>query len=170
MSGIRYLVVFTMTAVLALGADSALRVSGAADRDGVERPALTLTLEAIQALPHVTVRINNRGGKERAYEGVLLFELLKRAQQPTGPDLRGTLLARYVLISASDGYRAVYALPELDPDFSDQQVVLADRVDGQPLPAREGPLRIVATGDKREARWIRMVDRIQILSSPEPIR
>jgi hypothetical protein len=48
----------------------------------------------------------------------------------TGKDLRGKQMALYVLASASDGYRAVFALAELDPAFTDRHILLVDRRDG----------------------------------------
>ncbi len=44
--------------------------------------------------------------------------------------LRGSQLKLYLLVAASDGYRAVFALPEFDPDFTDQVILLADGVWG----------------------------------------
>ena len=64
-------------------------------------------------------------------------------------------MALYLLVEATDGYRVVFALPELDPAFKDRAGLLADRRDGQPLAAAEGPLRLVVPGEKRHARWVR---------------
>ena len=50
------------------------------------------------------------------------------------------------------GYRAVFALPELDPDFNDRVILLADRRDGQALSAKDGPLQIIVPGEKRHSR------------------
>jgi len=36
-------------------------------------------------------------------------------------------------VEAADGYSAVIALPEIDPDFTDKQIVLAFLQDGKPL-------------------------------------
>ena len=74
-----------------------------------------------------------------------------------GQDLRGPALASYLLVEAADGYRAVFALPEIDPACTDRTILLADRRDGKPLPAQEGPLRIVVPGEKRRSRWVRLV-------------
>ena len=49
----------------------------------------------------------------------------------------------YLLVEAADDYRVVFALPELDPAFTERVILLADRRDGQPLAAAEGPLRLV---------------------------
>ena len=57
------------------------------------------------------------------------------------------------MAGATDGYRAVFALPGLDHAYTDRIVILADRRDGKPLTEKEGPLRIVVADEKREARW-----------------
>jgi hypothetical protein len=150
--------------------DVALRVSGAAGRDGVALPALSLTLADLATFDHVSASVRSHDGADHVYSGVPVSAILKRAGMPSGEDLRGTLLTRYIVMTAHDGYRVLFSLPELDPAFTDRQAILADRVDGKPLAAREGPLRIVIPGEKREARWIRMVEKIEILSSPEPMR
>ena len=43
-----------------------------------------------------------------------------------------------VLVEATDGYRAVFALAELDSELTDCIILLADTKDGKPLPASEG--------------------------------
>jgi hypothetical protein len=88
---------------------------------------------------------------------VALVDLLRLAGAPLGQELRGQHLAIYLLIEAANGYRVVFALPELDPTFTDREVLLADRRDGQPLAAAEGPLRLVVPGEKHHARWVRQV-------------
>jgi DMSO/TMAO reductase YedYZ molybdopterin-dependent catalytic subunit len=42
-------------------------------------------------------------------------------------------------------------------------VLLADTADGKPLPPQAGPLRLVVPDDKRHARWVRQVTRIDII-------
>jgi hypothetical protein len=69
----------------------------------------------------------------------------------------------YVLVKARDGYAAVFALPEFDAGFTDRVILLADRRDGHPLDAVEGPLRLVVPDEKRRARWVRQVIDIQVL-------
>ena len=51
----------------------------------------------------------------------------------------------------------------IDPEFTDQVVLLAYEVDGQALPAGEGPFRIIAPDGKRPARWIRELTSIRVL-------
>jgi len=59
--------------------------------------------------------------------------------------------------------RAVIALPELDPAFTDKLVVLAFLREGKPLSEKEGPFRIVIPDEKRMARWVRQVTTLKIV-------
>jgi Oxidoreductase molybdopterin binding domain len=154
----------------AFAADPALRISGVTGRDGVPKPALQITLADLAAMPRVSVQGKTHDGKDHGFEGVALAELLHRAGLPQGEDVRGPVLTRYILVTAHDGYRVLFSLAELDPAFSDSHALLADRMDGQPLNSRDGPLRIVLPSEKREARWIRMVERIEILAAPDVVR
>ena len=67
-----------------------------------------------------------------------------------------------LIASAPDGYRVLFSLTEFDAGFSDRVILLADRRDGKPLDDREGPLRLIVTGDKRHARWIRGVSTLEV--------
>jgi hypothetical protein len=69
-----------------------------------------------------------------------------------------------VLVSGLDGFRAVFALAEFDPASTDNRVLVADSRDGSPLSDDEGPLRVVAPGDKYPARWIRHAIRLTVAS------
>ena len=43
-------------------------------------------------------------------------------------------------------------MAELDASVQDKNVIIADSVDGKPLPKEKGPLKIIAEGEKRPAR------------------
>jgi DMSO/TMAO reductase YedYZ molybdopterin-dependent catalytic subunit len=154
----------------AFAAGPALRIEGIAGRDGVPKPPLQLTLADLAAMPRTTLPGKTHDGKDHTFEGVAMAELLRRAGLPQAENVRGPILARYIVVSAHDGYRAVFSLPEFDPAFTDNRALLADKMDGQPLNDHDGPLRLVLPAEKREARWVRMVERIEILSAPEAIR
>jgi DMSO/TMAO reductase YedYZ molybdopterin-dependent catalytic subunit len=123
---------------------------------------LNLTGEDLAKLPRQVVRARDRDGKDVEFEGVPVHEVLTRAGVKFGDGLRGTALALYLVVEAADGYRAVFALPELDPASTDRTILLADRRNGQPLAATEGPLRIVVPGEKRHSRWVRLVRRLRV--------
>jgi len=101
-------------------------------------------------------------GGPATYSGVELGAVLARAGVPQGEALRGRDLAAYAVVIASDGYRVVFALPELDPAFTDRLVLLADQRNGQALPASLAPFRIVIPAEKRQARWIRNAVEIDV--------
>lgn len=127
----------------------------------VPRP-LKLTADEFAKLPRQSVRARDHEGTESVFEGVPVFEVLAYAGVKFGPDLRGPALATYLVVEAADGYRAVFALPELDPACTDRIILLADRRDGKPLTAKEGPLRIVVPGEKKHSRWVRQVVALKI--------
>jgi hypothetical protein len=107
-------------------------------------------------------------GVTAVYEGVLLSDLVRAAGAPLGKELRGPLLASYVLAEAKDGYRVVYSIGEVDPDTGNAQILVANKKNGAPLSLSEGPYRFVLPQDKRGARWIRQVLRVSLHQLPAP--
>src|SRR5215471_18346149 len=85
-----------------------------------------------------------------------------------GDKLRGHALATYIVAQASDGYAVVCSIAELDPAMTDNRIILADTMNGKPLAPNEGPFKMVVPGDKRPARWVRMVTTLRIESAPNP--
>jgi DMSO/TMAO reductase YedYZ molybdopterin-dependent catalytic subunit len=139
-------------------ADTAMLLRVAGD---ISQP-LNLTSEEFAKLPRQTVRAKAHDGKESQFEGVSLVDVLAKAGVPTGKDLRGPAMSIYVVAEASDGYRATFALAELDSAFTDRVILLADRRDGKVLSAREGPLQMIVPGEKKHARWVRQVIRLKV--------
>lgn len=129
---------------------------------------IPVSAQALAGLPRRTIAVTEEHGGTVTYSGVDLGAVLARAGAPSGKTVGGPALAAYVLVRASDGYRAVFALPELDPGFTDRVVLLADQRDGAPLPAQLGPYRIVVAGEKRAARWVRNVTEIDFEPLPLP--
>ena len=113
-------------------------------------------------MPRTTVTVTEEG-RRSDYEGVLVGELLKRAGAPVGRDLSGKAVATYVRASAKDGYQVVFSLAELDPGFTPTTSSSPTPIDGKPLFDYQGPFRIVAPHDKRGARSIRMLQRIEVV-------
>ncbi len=143
-------------------------------------PGAALTPRALGALPRAAAAASAHGRSHR-YTGVPLAALLAHAGAwPAGDpaarttgvrgNLRGAALARYVVVTGADGYRALLALAELDSATAAPApggpVILADSVDGRPLPPAEGPYRLVVPGDRRPARSVRQVVAIAVGSAP----
>lgn len=121
------------------------------------------TPATLAALPHTTVHVYNEHTKaNETYSGVPLIDLLTRLGVPDKP--RGKQFRIYLVAVGSDGYEVVYSLGEVAPDVHDATVLVADSEDGQPI-AADGPLKMVATGEKRPARWVRNLVAVRVLTA-----
>ena len=130
---------------------------------------LSLSTSELKGLPRKTLKVMNpHKKKEESYEGVAVQELLRRAGVPQNEKLRGSAMATYVLAEAADGYRVLYSLAELDSDFQDSEVIVADTMNGSPLGEKQGPFKMVAPHDKRPARLIRMLKSLTVVTVAPP--
>jgi hypothetical protein len=129
-------------------------------------PPLLLSRDDLKEMPRKTLTVvNPHDKKTEVYEGVPIAELLHRVGVPQAEHLRGTAMAFYVLAEASDGYRVVFSVGELDSSILDSDVIVADTLNGAPLGADQGPFKIVAPHDKRPARWIRMLKSLTVMKA-----
>ena len=113
-------------------------------------------------LPRHGVVLNDHG-KQISYEGPLMQDVLALGGIDFGKGLRGKQLSTYVTAIAGDGYQVVYALAEFDSTVMDSGIVVADKREGQPLGANEGPLRIVVPHDRRPTRSLRLLREIDVV-------
>jgi hypothetical protein len=121
------------------------------------------TPEKLAALPQKTVTVHNEHtNADETYTGVPLIDLLTPLGVHSSP--RGKDLRLYVVAAGSDGYEVVYSIGEITPDVSNATVIVADTENGKPL-ADDGPLKLVATNEKRPARWVRNLVAIRVLSA-----
>jgi DMSO/TMAO reductase YedYZ molybdopterin-dependent catalytic subunit len=118
---------------------------------------LKLSVADLAKLPRQTVTARDHDGKMASFEGFPLVDILRLAGMEFGEKLRGKSLASFLVVEAADGYRAVFALPEFDPAFTEPTILLVDRRDGKALSEAEGQWRIVVPSEKRQARWVRQV-------------
>jgi DMSO/TMAO reductase YedYZ molybdopterin-dependent catalytic subunit len=129
---------------------------------GAIKQPLTLTAADLAAMPRAKA-VTDNNGIQTTYEGVWLSDILKKAGVPLGPGLRGAPLAGYILASASDGYQVVFSIGELDPDMTSGQYLLADTANGKPLFGENGAFRLVIPTDKRGARSVRLLTKIEVV-------
>ena len=123
----------------------------------------TWTAATLAALPHTTVTVYNEHTKaDETYAGVPLIDLLVRLGVPDKP--RGKQFRIYLVAAGSDGYEVVYSLGEITPDVHDATVLVADSENGKPI-AEDGPLKLVATREKRPARWVRNLVAVRVLTA-----
>jgi DMSO/TMAO reductase YedYZ molybdopterin-dependent catalytic subunit len=123
---------------------------------------LMLTAESLAQMQRATATVSS-GGIDTQYEGVWLHEILKKAGLPAGEALRGKMLTTYVLAEAQDGYQVVFSLGEVDPALGDTPILVADKANGKALFGENGAFRIVVPRDKRGARSVRMLTKIEVV-------
>jgi hypothetical protein len=123
----------------------------------------TWTVATLATLPHVSVTVYNEHTKaNETYAGVPLIALLAPlsvSEHPRGKDLR-----LYVVAEGSDLYEVVYSSGEITPEVSSSTVIVADTENGKPL-TDDGPLKMIATGEKRPARWVRSLVAVKVFAA-----
>ena len=127
---------------------------------------IALTPADIEALPHVSISVAEHAQAAVSYDGVAVRSVLEKAGVNFGDSMKGKRLATCLVVEAADGYRVVIALPELDPAFTNKQIVLAFGKDGKSLDEKEGPYRIVIPEEKKMARWVKQVTALKIVDVP----
>ncbi|MEO6151146.1 MAG: molybdopterin-dependent oxidoreductase [Mucilaginibacter sp.] len=123
---------------------------------------LNITVAEYEKYKQVTVNRKDKEGKEHVYKGVLLGDILQKAGATLGENLKGENLTKFVLAEASDGYKATFALTELDKAFTDRAIILTNNVDGKPLPTTEGPFRIIIQDEKKPSRCVRQLISLRV--------
>jgi DMSO/TMAO reductase YedYZ molybdopterin-dependent catalytic subunit len=124
---------------------------------------LSLTADDLAKMPRESASVPAADGSKIVYEGVTLLAVLQKAGAPFGKQLRGKVLSTYVLAKAMDGYQVIFTLGELDPDFGNETILLADKRDGKPLPDKQGPFRLVCPNDHEGARSVRMLRTLEVV-------
>ena len=145
----------------------ALQVGGALDH-----PA-GFTVADLSARPAVAQTVTFNSGstpQTHSYTGADLWSLLSDAGIQTNATPKNDVLNRYALATGADGYKVVFALGELSPDFGNKQSVVAyaETIAGAsaPLSATDGPFRVTAPGDVKGGRYVSTLTRIDVGASP----
>jgi hypothetical protein len=136
----------------------------------------SFNLQSLQALtPSATVRAYFVAGKltsQGEFSGVLLWDLLNDVGIEVNPAIKNDLDRKYVVITGTDCYQAVFAMSELDPTIAgtDQiAIAYAQWVNGKSTSlGSTGFARLIVPGDKKGARLVSNVAHIQVISVPAP--
>jgi len=133
---------------------------------GEVKQELHLTAADWNGLPRTKITAKGEHDPQpRVYEGVLVRDLLAKAGVPSGMETHGHgMMLGVVATAAADNYHVLFSLGEIDSGFGNAQILVADRVDGQPFDATHGPLRLIVAGDKFGARWVRMLTSLTVVA------
>ncbi len=136
--------------------------------DGQVLNPLTLTAADLQNnFSSQTLDVTYLSGEDTVttnFTGVPLYQILSAAQPNFNADVRNDRLSTFVVVSAPDGYQAVIAWGELDPEFGNQPILVAFEENGEPL---EGNIvRLVVPGDTRGGRYVSNIANISLRDAP----
>lgn len=139
--------------LLALAAPAAAQDVTVSKADGTQ---VTLSAATLADLPRAQVTVPGDAGPS-LYEGPPLAYVMRAAGLPVGMRAHGDPMRGYLVVRGADGYAAVVSAVEADKDLHKDVAILADTLDGQPLPEREGPRRLVIGDDIKSWRSVRQV-------------
>jgi hypothetical protein len=126
---------------------------------------LVVTPEVLAGLDRDQAVLINHGAPH-TYEGVLLTELLRLVDAPTGARIHADADRDYLVVTGGDNFRAVYSLAETDRSVQRHPTILADHMDGAPLLPHDAPYRLVVDGDQKPSRSVYAVTKIEVKVLP----
>lgn len=153
--------ILALLASTSVSAPTCAQVAPFLSVDGEVSTPLTFTESDFRALPRVSVTVKDATGASHVYEGVDLAVILVKAGVPLKEQLKGADIAKYLQAQGADGFIAVFALPE----FDSQTFVVADALDGKPLPAEAGPLITISAAEQRHSRWVKHLSTLRIVKA-----
>ncbi len=153
----------------AAGTPSQFTVTGAVTTPGTYDYA---SLSALTPLTQVDTFQSGKGGQTHDYQGASLWGILSGAGIVTNPARHNDLLNRYVLATASDGYKVVYSLGELSPSYGNQAALVAYAEDTgagyAPLGA-DGFARTTAPWDIKGGRYASNLVNLDVRASASTV-
>jgi DMSO/TMAO reductase YedYZ molybdopterin-dependent catalytic subunit len=137
--------------------------------EGAQVKAATLQVKDLEALGAVTVGWSDKSGQHQV-TGVRLDKVLLHAGFSEGamgptvdPKVKHAGLRTAVVALASDGYQAVFSVGELLESLGATQALVVWAMDGQPLPPKFGPLRLIVTTDKGASRSLHQLVTLRLV-------
>ncbi|MBL7965184.1 MAG: molybdopterin-dependent oxidoreductase [Flavobacteriales bacterium] len=124
----------------------------------------TLNARVLSTLPVHSAHVENRDGEKHTYSGPYVIDVLQAGCPGLSRADKRDRVGFVVRATSADGYRAAVALMEADTTFSPAPAILALTMDGRPLDAREGPVKLIVPGDMRHARHVRGVSVLEVVA------
>lgn len=128
--------------------------------DGLVMTPADYDREALGKLPQTSLTIG-----KTVYSGVSLWTLLSKADIVTRPDIKNGILRGFIIATASDGYKVVISLGEVDPDFGNQPCLIATQKDGADFTSG-GFAQLVFPNDVKKGRWVHGLTGLKVSESP----
>ncbi len=143
-----------------------LPTDGTLSVDGQVLNPLRLTIDAIkQNYTAKTIDVTYKSGEDTvnaSFTGVKLWDILSSAQPNLNADVKNDNLSTYIVATGSDGYQAIFAWGEIDPDFGHQNILVAYEQDGKALDG----LRLVVPGDSHGGRYVSGLINLSLRDAP----
>lgn len=148
-------------------ANVTLPTDGTLTVDGQILNPLVLSIDALKTnyTPH-TADVTYKSGEDTvmaSFIGVSLWDVLSAAQPNLNADVKNDKLSMFIVATGSDGYQAVIAWGEIDPDFGNQPILVAFERDGETL---ETPT-LVVPGDARGGRYVTDLVNLSLRDAPK---
>jgi hypothetical protein len=140
------------------GPSSAFRLTGEVMKQ------TSFDLEALETLPVTNQNVTYFAAGAvltQSFTGALLWDLLQSVGIVVDPNIKNDILRKSVIVTGSDGYKSVFGVGEIAPNFGGVQIIVAYAADGQLL-GQDGFARIVAPGDKAGGRFVSNIVKIEV--------
>jgi hypothetical protein len=138
---------------------------------GAVNNLLSLSVADLQGASPVTQTDTFSAGttpQTHTYTGPTLWSLLNGAGIKVDATRKNDVLNKLVLATGSDGYRTVFSLGEIDPDFGNQPdlVAYAETINGvKAVLGSDGPFRTTAPADVKGGRYVSNLVRLDVRAS-----
>lgn len=143
-----------------------LPTDGTLSVDGQVLNPLRLSIDAIKqnytAHAMDVTYTNGTDSVKASFTGVKLWDILSAAQPKFNIDVKNDKLSLYIVATGSDGYQAVIAWGEIDPDFGNQTILVAYEQDGKALDG----LQLVVPGDVQSGRYVSGLVNLSLRDAP----
>lgn len=126
----------------------------------------TLTVPELQAMPQQTITVHNEHNKtDETYTGVALSDLLAKYGASFDKQNEKNIFHSNLRVEGTDHYYVIYSGSEVQGSIHNAEVIIATSLNGKPL-ADDGQIKLVASGEKRPARWVRNLSAITLVTVP----
>lgn len=126
------------------------------------------SLSVLSSTTQVDQFSSGSGAQTHDYQGTSVWGLVNTSGVIVNPAVKNDILNKYVLATGTDGYKVVYSMGELNPNFGNTPALVAyaeNKGSGyQPL-TTDGFARTTAPLDTKGGRYVSNLDRLNVATS-----